>query len=245
MTTETPQPLPCRLLLVEDEPHLAFTLKLNLEAEGFEVVYAADGAQAVQDFSTKGPFQAIILDVMLPELDGFAVARAVRHNDARVGILMLTARTGENDRLQGFEAGVDDYIAKPFHLQELLARVRRMTERAALYQTKIDPSKSEQFMAGDLKLDCNQLTLTRGDITHTVTKLEADFMRELMTTPGKVISREHLLENVWGLRSTTETRTIDNFVVRLRKMIEVDPKDPNILISVRGKGYKLDVSPKK
>ncbi len=245
MMTAQLQQAPCRLLLVEDEPHLAFTLRLNLEAEGFEVIYAADGAQAVQDFSTKGPFHAIILDVMLPELDGFAVARAIRHHDARIGILMLTARTGENDRLLGFEAGVDDYIAKPFHLQELLARVRRMTERAALYQSKTSTAKSEQFSAGDLHLDCNQLTLTQGEKTNTVTKLEADFLRELMSSPGQVISREHLLENVWGLRATTETRTIDNFVVRLRKMIEVDPKVPSILISVRGKGYKLDLSPKK
>ena len=245
MNTEQSQQCSSRLLLVEDEPHLAFTLRLNLEAEGFDVTHAADGAQAVQDFATKGPFQAIILDVMLPELDGFAVARAIRHHDPRVGILMLTARTGENDRLLGFEAGVDDYIAKPFNLQELLARVRRMTERAALYQTKNTAAKTEKFTAGDLQLDCNQLTLTIRDKIHTVTKLESDFLRELMTSPGQVISREHLLENVWGLRSTTETRTIDNFVVRLRKMIEPDPKAPSVLISVRGKGYKLDVAPKK
>lgn len=229
-----------KLLLVEDEPHIAFTLKLNLEVEGFEVVHAADGAQAVQDFATKGPFHAVILDVMLPEMDGFQVARAIRHHDARIGILMLTARSGEDDRLQGFEAGVDDYIAKPFHLKELLARVRRMTERAGLYRG------NEQFAAlfsvGNLHLDCDQLVLKQGEKTFTVTKLEADFLRELMSKPGKVVSREHLLEKVWGLRSTTETRTIDNFVVRLRKMIEVDPKNPQILMSVRGKGYKLEAN---
>jgi two-component system alkaline phosphatase synthesis response regulator PhoP len=228
-----------KLLLVEDEPHIAFTLKLNLEAEGFDVVHAADGAQAIQDFSTKGPFHGVVLDVMLPEMDGFQVARAIRNSDPRIGILMLTARTGENDRLLGFEAGVDDYIAKPFHLKELLARVRRMTERADLY--KAQPTKeSDVLIVGDIKLDYDQLTLTSHGTTHTVTKLEADFMRELMRSPGRIVSREHLLEKVWGLRSTTETRTIDNFVVRLRKMIEADPKHPKILISIRSKGYRLE-----
>jgi DNA-binding response OmpR family regulator len=230
-----------KLLLVEDEPHLAFTLKLNLEAEGFEVTHAADGAQAVQDFATKGPFQGVILDLMLPEMDGFQVARSIRHHDPKIGILMLTARTGEDDRLQGFEAGVDDYISKPFHLKELLARVRRMTERAALYTKEEEKNKdSPRFSIGNLELDCGQLTLKTKSGVVPVTKLESDFLKELMINPGKVVSREHLLEKVWGMRATTETRTIDNFVVRLRKMIEQDPKDPKILISVRGRGYKLN-----
>lgn len=229
-----------KLLLVEDEPHLAFTLKLNLEAEGFEVVHASDGAQAVTDFTTKGPFHAVILDVMLPEMNGFEVAKAIRHHDPKVGILMLTARSSEDDRLLGFDLGVDDYIAKPFHLKELLARIRRMTERATLYQSPYGQPSNRKLSVGDLHLDCEQLSLKKGNLVHQVTKLEADFLSELMKNPGRVISREHLLEKVWGLRSTTETRTIDNFVVRLRKMIEKDPKAPRILISVRGKGYKLE-----
>lgn len=237
MTVDAPME---KLLLVEDEPHLAFTLKLNLEAEGFDVVHAADGAQAVQDFSTKGPFQGVILDVMLPEMDGFQVARSIRHHDPRIGILMLTARTGEEDRLLGFEAGVDDYISKPFHLKELLARVRRMTERAALYRSESRKSLQNKYSLGSLELDIDQLSLKTKTGIQPVTQLEADFLRELMTNPGKVVSREHLLEKVWGLRSTTETRTIDNFVVRLRKMIEEDPKEPKILMSVRGRGYKLE-----
>jgi DNA-binding response OmpR family regulator len=228
-----------RLLLVEDEPHLAFTLKLNFEAEGFDVVHAEDGAQAIKLFASKGPFHAVILDVMLPELDGFAVARALRLENPRIGIIMLTARSGEDDRLSGFHAGADDYIAKPFHLQELLARVRRMTERAVLYESSQKNTSSGQIEACGLYLDCDQLILRNWEKTQPVTKLEADFLKELMSQPGRVVSREHLLEKVWGLRSTTETRTIDNFVVRLRKMIELDPKDPKIIISVRGRGYKL------
>lgn len=229
-----------KLLLVEDEPHLAFILKLNLEAEGFSVEHCADGDSAITCFADQGPFDAIILDVMLPGKDGFAVAKIIRQHDAKVGILMLTARSGDNDRLSGFASGVDDYITKPFHLQELIARVRRMTERANLYRQEPKTSTPAKLEAAGIILDYAQLLLHCGDKVQAVTKLEADFLKELMSNPGQVISREHLLEKVWGLRSTTETRTIDNFVVRLRKMIESDPRDPKILVSVRGRGYKLE-----
>jgi DNA-binding response OmpR family regulator len=229
-----------KLLLVEDEPHLAFILKLNLEAEGFQVEHCGDGDSAITSFSSKSPFDAIILDVMLPGKDGFAVAKIIRQTDAKVGILMLTARSGEDDRLSGFASGVDDYITKPFHLQELIARVRRMTERARLYKGEEQPLQGTKIEASGMMLDYSQLLLHCGGKVQPVTKLEADFLKELMSNPGQVVSREHLLEKVWGLRSTTETRTIDNFVVRLRKMIENDPRDPKILVSVRGRGYKLE-----
>ena len=229
-----------KLLLVEDEPHLAFILKLNLEAEGFQVEHCSDGDSAITSFSAKGPFDAIILDVMLPGKDGFSVAKTIRQSDARVGILMLTARSAEDDRLSGFASGVDDYITKPFHLQELIARVRRMTERAQLYRDETKTPQASKIEAAGMVLDYSQLLLHSGGKAHPVTKLEADFLKELMSNPGHVVSREHLLEKVWGLRSTTETRTIDNFVVRLRKMIEEDPRDPKILVSVRGRGYKLE-----
>lgn len=229
-----------KLLLVEDEPHLGFILKLNLEAEGFEVELCADGDDAIRKFREKSPFDAIILDVMLPGKDGFTIAKFVREQDAKVGILMLTARSAEDDRLTGFASGVDDYITKPFHLRELIARVRRMTERSTLYKSEITSSAGQTISAAGLTLDYEQMMLYCAGKAQPVTKLEADFLRELMTHPGRVVSREHLLEKVWGLRSTTETRTIDNFVVRLRKMIEPDPRSPKILISVRGRGYKLE-----
>jgi len=232
-----------KLLLVEDEPHLAFILKLNLEAEGYDVVHCADGDSAIDAYHSSGPYGGIILDVMLPGTDGFQVARAIRRDDARIGILMLTARSADDDRLTGFATGVDDYITKPFNLQELIARVRRMTERASLYQVEEVSKPSDVISTAGLLLDYSQLTLRCKGRVQQVTKLEADFLKELMSNPGKVISREQLLEKVWGLRATTETRTIDNFVVRLRKMIEKDPSDPKILISVRGRGYKLNVTP--
>ncbi|MCX6117578.1 MAG: response regulator transcription factor [Proteobacteria bacterium] len=228
-----------RLLLVEDEPHLAFSLSLNFEAEGYEVMHAATGPKAIELFNTNGPFDAVILDGMLPELDGFEVASAIRRQSNRTSILMLTARAGEQDRLKGFSVGVDDYIAKPFHLQELLARVKRATDRASLFEREL--GKEDYVRFGECELDMSGLMLRRGGQIFEITKLEADFLKELVKHAGKVITREHLLETVWGISSEAETRTIDNFVVRLRRMLEEDPKKPRHLISVRGKGYRFDL----
>jgi DNA-binding response OmpR family regulator len=227
-----------KILLVEDEPHLAFTLNLNLEAEGYDVVIATTGLEAVRAYDTKGPFDAVILDGMLPEMDGFDVARTIRKKSDRIGILMLTARAGHRDRLQGFEVGVDDYIAKPFNLEELLARVKRATERSKLFGKELGDEDIIRF--GDCELDVPDLLLRKGGQVFEVTDLEAKFLKELARHNGKVVSRERLLETVWGVSSDVETRTIDNFVVRLRKMVEDDPKDPSLIISVRGRGYKMN-----
>ncbi len=227
-----------RVLLVEDEPHLAFSLNLNLEAEGYEVVHAMTGSKAIEYFNTRGPFDVVILDGMLPEVDGFDVAAAIRRQSNRTNILMLTARAGESDRLRGFEVGVDDYIAKPFHLQELLARVKRATDRSALLAREL--GREELLRFGSWELDVISLKLKKADQEIEITKLEADFLKELLKYSGKVVSREHLLETVWGVSSVAETRTIDNFVVRLRRMLEADPKNPKFLISVRGRGYLFD-----
>jgi DNA-binding response OmpR family regulator len=231
-----------KILLVEDEPHLAFSLQLNLEEEGFEIIHTGDGAKANDEFLTRGPFAAVILDVMLPGKDGFAIAKDIRESDSKIGILMLTARAGDLDRLRGFDVGVDDYIAKPFHLQELLARVKRMTARAQLLSsTEAKQPSASKIAWGDYVLDSVELTLVKGQDVETVTDLEAKFLAELFMNAGKVVSREHLLKTVWGLSSQVETRTIDNFVVRLRKLLESDPKNPQYLTSVRGKGYRLEV----
>ena len=227
------------MLVVDDDPVQLKMLQKIIEKAGYQVMTSDSAAEAL-DMLAEKEFNVIISDYKMPEMNGFEVAKAIRHHDPKVGILMLTARSSEDDRLLGFDLGVDDYIAKPFHLKELLARIRRMTERATLYQSSYGQPSNRKLSVGDLHLDCEQLSLKKGNLVHQVTKLEADFLSELMKNPGRVISREHLLEKVWGLRSTTETRTIDNFVVRLRKMIEKDPKAPRILISVRGKGYKLE-----
>jgi len=229
-----------KILLVEDEPHIAFSLQINLQAEGFHVVMATDGRIALEKFQLEGPFDLIILDVMLPELDGFAVAKEIRKKDDQTGILMLTARASEEDRIKGLETGVDDYITKPFHLKELLLRVGRMARRAGYLAESSELTVARVFTHGPFVLDFESLQLKGPQGEHSVTKLEADMLKEFFCHPQRVLSREHLLEKVWGIKADIETRTVDNFIVRLRRYLESDPTKPEILVSVRGRGYRLN-----
>ncbi len=234
-----------RILLVEDEPNLAFQLGFNLQAEGYDVVPAVDGQIAVDKFGKDGPFDLIILDVMLPELNGFEVARYVRDRDDQTQILMLTALGKEEDRLRGFEAGVDDYITKPFHLQEFLLRVKRMMRRAGFFEKPADLPAAGDLLppnmihCGPFELDTDLLQLKAPHGAFSLTALETDILKEFMRNPRKVLSRQYLLDTVWGMKGDIETRTVDNFVVRLRRYLEPDPGNPRFLISVRGRGYRL------
>lgn len=235
-----PPPDVPRVLLVEDEPHLAFQLKLNLEAEGYQIVHAANGLEAIEVFGRGGPFTLTVLDVMMPGCDGLAVARHVRSQDPAVGILMLTARAGETDRLEGFEAGADDYLTKPFHLKEFLLRVRRMIDRAALFRTSGMRSVVDtNDRSVPWTLDDEHLRVTTPRGVFELTSLEAAMLREFLRNPNRVLSRRFLLHRVWGLRGDVESRTVDNFVMRLRRVIEADPQAPKFLVSVRGRGYQL------
>ena len=233
-----------RILLVEDEPHLAFHLEFNLQAEGYEVIPAQNGLIALEKHKNFGPFDLIILDVMVPEINGFEILKRVRESDDHTGILMLTALASESDRLKGLEWGADDYITKPFHLKELLLRVRRMVKRAELFSSSQKDGTtrvSEQVLKCEgLDLDIESLTLTSKTGVHALTALECEVLSEFMKHPNRVLSREHLLEKVWGLRASIETRTVDNFVLRLRRYIEVDPANPYYLESIRGRGYRLN-----
>ncbi len=234
-----------RILLVEDEANLAFNLIFNLQAEGYEVLHADDGLKALKAFQENGPFSAIILDVMLPEVDGYTIAKTIREGDERTGILMLTARAGDQDRVHGFESGVDDYLTKPFHLQELLLRVRRMIERSALLapSTEAAPQiKIPVLRCGAFVLDEDALKIHGPQGEFDLTEIEAGMLREFMTNPGKILSRGHLLKQVWGIRGNVETRTVDNFILRLRRMLEADPKSPETLESIRGRGYRFNVN---
>ncbi len=230
-----------RILLVEDEPNLAFNLQFNLQTEGYEVVPAVDGAIAVEKFDHAGPFDLVILDVMLPELSGIEVARHIRTRDDQTHILMLTALGKEDDRLKGLEAGADDYITKPFHLKELLLRVRRMVRRAQYFHGVQESSRILHF--GPFELDTELLQLNAPSGGHSLTAMEADVLKEFMMNPTRVLSREHLLDTVWGVKGDVETRTVDNFIVRLRRYLEKDPANPKFLISVRGRGYRLVENP--
>jgi DNA-binding response OmpR family regulator len=227
-----------RILLVEDEPHLAFNIEFNLQAEGYEVVPATNGQIALDKFFNDGPFDLIILDIMIPEIDGIKVAKEIRKTDNQTGILMLTARSSKEDIVMGLETGADDYMTKPFLLKEFLLRVKRMVKRSELFTAK--SSEEEKVLTcGDITLDIESLELINGNEHHILTVLEANVLKEFMKNPGKVLTRDHLLTTVWGVNGKIETRTVDNFILRLRKYLERDPSNPTYLESIRGRGYRF------
>ncbi len=234
MESESNGKLDARILLVEDEINLARPLKFNLEQEGYEVRSTPNGKEAL-DWLSRERFDLIILDVMIEEMDGFEVARRVRRQDQRLPILMLTARSTDQDRIQGLELGADDYMVKPFHLKELLLRVRRMLERTNWYARDV-PREREITVAG-YRVDLEKLQGEgpRGEIQ--ITALEADLLAVLTAEPNRVLSRAELLERVWGYSSGVASRTVDNFIVRLRKYFEEEPDQPRHFISVRSRGY--------
>jgi two-component system, OmpR family, alkaline phosphatase synthesis response regulator PhoP len=223
-----------RILLVEDELNLARPLQYNLEQEGYEVRSTPSGKAALALYRSE-PFDLVILDLMLEEMDGFEVARQIRQRDSRLPILMLTARNTAQDRIHGLELGADDYITKPFHLRELLLRVERMIERATWYLSHQPPP--QQVKVAGYNVDIEKLSATgpRGHLH--LTALEANLLAALTSQPNHVFSRRELLEKVWGYHSEVETRTVDNFIVRLRKYFEEEPEQPRHFISLRGKGY--------
>jgi DNA-binding response OmpR family regulator len=239
------------VLIVEDEQHLAAGLKFNLEAEGYEVVIAGDGETAVELLAGNPKrFDAIVLDVMLPGKDGFEVAHELRRAGQYAPILMLTARSRPADVLRGFEAGADDYLPKPFELAILIARLRSLLRRREWFHLSQNSSEtSPQNSAGDLftfagkTIDFSELQLTAHSRTVQLTLMEANLLRYLIRHEGKTVSRRNLLEEVWGLREDTDTRAIDNFIVRLRKYIEDDPTQPRHLLTVRGVGYRFVAEP--
>ncbi len=227
------------VLLVEDEPNLAFTLELNLKAEGFKVTVCMDGEAAENLIRTSiEPFDLYLLDVNLPGRSGFEIAAAIREKNQHAGIIFLTARASESDSVHGLSLGADDYITKPFRLAELLLKVKRTLARCAMFDS------GESLAAGPLawgpfQLDPEKLKISSPSGVADLTRLEADMLREFFVNPDKVLSRQHLLAKVWGVSQDVETRTVDNFVVRLRRLIESDPTNPRYLKSVRGRGYVL------
>lgn len=235
---------PKHILLVEDEPHLAFNMELNLQAEGYKVTVAQDGQQAMNLYQEAGPFSLIILDVMLPELNGFEILSKIRETDRATGILMLTARAAETDIIQGLERGADDYMTKPFSLQELLLRVKRMAARSEM----LDPARilsKQRLRLGDVLWNPETFELEGPSGKILLTSLEAKVLTEFLEHPNEVLSRKHLLTKVWGVHGNVETRTVDNFIMRLRKYLEHDPSRPTLLQSIRGRGYKFCAYPKK
>lgn len=232
-----------RILVVEDETHLARGLLFNLQAEGFEVQVASDGEAALAALTSNGvKFDAVLLDVMLPGKDGFAVLSELRARQNYVPVLMLTARGRPEDVLQGFAAGADDYLPKPFDLSILLARLNGLLRRMAWHTPAPSPEQgvdAPRFEFAGRCIDFEALELTAPGKHIHLTLMEADFLRYLVRNQGRIISRKELLEQVWRVREDTDTRAIDNFVVRLRRYIEDEPVNPVHLKTVRGVGYRF------
>lgn len=237
-----------RVLIVEDEAHLATGLQFNLQEEGHESQIAADGETALDLLLARGEhFDAIVLDVMLPGKDGFTVTAELRAAHNYVPILMLTARGRPEDVLKGFASGADDYLAKPCELAILLARLQGLLRRGewmrqAAQQASMVNGSSEfgTFSFDGCSIDFGNLELrSRGETTH-LTLMEAELLRHLVKNQGRVVSRKSILEEVWGLREDTDTRAIDNFIVRLRRYLEENPSRPKHLLTVRGVGYRFE-----
>jgi DNA-binding response OmpR family regulator len=253
-----------RVLVVEDEAHLAQGLQFNLQAEGHAVEVAGDGEAALDRLVEKQErFDAVVLDVMLPGKSGFDVAALLREKKNYVPILMLTARGRPEDVLQGFAAGADDYLPKPFELAILIARLESLLRRSVWMKhdgpseptsgktpdvnrtsgDRITAHPLDSFSFGGKTIDFGELELrTLGNTIH-LTVMEAEFLRYLVQSGGRVVSRKSILEEVWGLHEDTDTRAIDNFVVRLRRYIEEDPSRPKHLQTVRGVGYRFVAEP--
>ena len=245
------------VLVVEDEQHLADGLRFNLEAEGYTVDAVSDGETALSLFFDKRQtYDVLVLDVMLPGKDGFTVAAKLRAAGYFVPVLMLTARGRPEDVLRGFESGADDYLPKPFELSVLLARLNALLRRRQWFQDQAarteqearqaeqdqDQESLEEFEFNNRVIDFGNLELRTPDQTIRLTLMEAQLLRYLVKHEGNVVSRKAILENVWGLNEDTDTRAIDNFIVRLRKYIEDDPTKPEHLLTVRGVGYRFVVA---
>ncbi len=235
---------PIRILLVDDEDHLAAGLKLNFELEGYAVDIAATTREAARLLVRPDAFAAIVLDVMLPDLDGFTLCQRLRDSGNYTPVIMLTARADPEDRVRGLEAGADDYLVKPFLLDELLARVRSLIRRARWDQARAGGAAvADTLQFGEASVDFATCEATiRGQPLH-LTRLELDLLKYFAEHPGRVLSRQELLENVWHLRNYPNTRTVDNFVARLRKHFEPQPRRPVHILSVRGAGYRFVANP--
>jgi DNA-binding response OmpR family regulator len=243
-----------RILVVEDEAHLAQGLRFNLEAEGYAAEVVGDGETATERLlGKKENFDAIVLDIMLPGKDGFSVVSELRAARNYVPVLMLTARGRPEDVLKGFASGADDYLAKPFDLSILLARLQGLLRRTGWMRgspgSMVKPREAQAdagaaddfgtFSFAGKTIDFGALELRSGDSTIHLTLMESELLRHLVRHDGKSVSRKQILEEVWGLHEDTDTRAIDNFIVRLRRYLEADPAHPRHLLTVRGVGYRF------
>ena len=240
-----------RILIVEDEESIAEGLRFNFEQEGYDATVVGDGRSAIAHFDDDGEgADLIVLDLMLPGMSGYEICRAIREKDARVPILVLSARTLSEDRSHVFDCGADQYLTKPFALPELLSRVKNLLDRNVRLKVGVPAERPspETFRFHDVEVDFRSFELRRGDQVHRLTTMELQLLKFFIEHEGEVLSRSRILKMVWDQNAEVTTRTIDNFVMRLRKYIENDPAEPRHLVSVRGTGYRFvatsdDVTP--
>ena len=223
-----------RILLVEDEENIRDTVKLNFELEGYEVVDTANGRDALR-YAKEQHFDIMILDVMLPEVDGFQICEQIRLTNRETPIIFLTAKDQAQDRIQGLKKGADDYLTKPFVFEELMLRVKRLIERTS----KSPDVQPEVFAFGNNSVNFATYEAKGNPGTFMLTKKEAMLLKLLTERQGEVVSRQQILQSVWGYDVYPSTRTIDNFILSFRKYFEAEPKSPKHFLSVRGVGYKF------
>ena len=234
-----------RIMVVEDEESLAKGLAFNLEQEGYEPVVFGEGPTALAYFEQHpGEVDLILLDLMLPGMSGYEICRQIRTVDGRIPILVLSARTLSEDRSQAFDCGTDQYLTKPFALPELLSRIRNLLDRSARMGLTIKRMEAgDVYRFGNVAVDFARFEVRNGEAVHTLTTMEMQLLRYLIQHEGTVLSRSRLLRDVWAEKADLATRSIDNFVMRLRKFIEPDPANPVYLVSIRGTGYRFNPTP--
>jgi two-component system OmpR family response regulator len=234
-----------RILIVEDEVTLAEGLAFNFQQEGYQVDLASDGPDALEQLEQADPvFDIVILDLMLPGMSGYEICREIRERDVQLPILVLSARTLTEDKAQAFDAGTDQYMTKPFALPELLSRVRNLLERRQRPDdNRTEDTPDSQFQFGNVSVDFLSFQLTTDDDVHDLTRIEMELLRYFIKHDGMVLTRHQILRDVWGEPSEITTRSTDNFVMRLRRMIEPNPAQPRHILSVRGTGYRFIANP--
>jgi len=222
-----------RILVIEDDQALALGLRINLEAEGYEVLHALSAEDGIGILDNSS-VDLVVLDLMLPGMDGIEALHRIRRENLKLPVLILTARSTVDDKVEGLKSGADDYLTKPFHLEEFLLRIRRMLDRYQWYKTE------DALQLGETRIEFNTLEITdpSGKVSR-ITPHEANLIQYLVLHQDRIVTRSELLKNVWGLDPDIETRTVDTFISRIRRYIEKDPSKPERIISVRGKGYRF------
>jgi DNA-binding response OmpR family regulator len=224
---------PAKILVVEDEPNMVAGLRDNFEFEGYEVITASDGIEGLERALAESP-DLVVLDVMMPRMSGLEVCRQLRAKRASIPIIMLTARGQEVDKVVGLEIGADDYVTKPFSIRELLARVR-----AILRRTAVVPKNLDQHSFGDVEVDLHRRRVLRSGKLLDISSKEFELLKYFICHSGETLSRDRLLEDVWGYDNYPSTRTVDTHLVRLRQKLEPDPEQPQYFITVHGTGYQF------